>query len=189
MKHLEEKLKNTLTEKRFFHTIRVKDTAVILSKIYNVSEEETILAALLHDYGKHLNYADSLKMIQKFGIILDDETLNSPEIIHASIAASIAKVDFNINNQDVLNAITYHTTGRENMSLLEKIIYLADYIEPNRDFPRIDNIRDMAYKDLDKAVFMAMNNTINYLIDNNMVIHTNTIKGRNYLLKLHKWRF
>ncbi len=188
MEYIKAQVRKVLSEKRYNHTLGVLETSILLAKTHGVSEERASLAAILHDYAKPLSYEDALKIVDDFGIILDEETLKSSEIIHGPIAAYFAKEKFNIEDEDVLNAIYYHTTGRENMSTLEKIIYLSDYIEPNRNFPGIGIIRELALQDLDKAVFLGMNNTIKYLIDRNIPIHTNTIKGRNYLLNLHKWR-
>ncbi len=188
MDNINKQVKKVLSEKRYTHTLGVVESALILAKYNNVDEKSAYIAALLHDYAKPLSYEDSLRMIDEFDIIVSEETLNSPEIIHGPIAAYFAKERFKISDTEILNAIAYHTTGRENMSALEKIIYLADYIEPNRNFPGIEDIRKLAKVNMDKALFTAMNNTIKYLIDRNIPIHTDTIKGRNYLLNIQKWR-
>ncbi|CDI50238.1 metal dependent phosphohydrolase [Clostridium tetani 12124569] len=88
-----------------------------------------------------------------------------------------------IKDQDILNAIRYHTTGRENMTMLEKIIYLSDYIEPGRKYPGVEKVRELAFQDIDKALINSFNITIKYVIEKDQVLHLDTIKGRNFLLK------
>lgn len=99
----------------------------------------------------------------------------------------LAKREYNVDDEEILDAIRFHTTGRENMNLIEKIVYIADVIEPNRDFPGIEKIRNMAYKDIDRSVLYSMNNTIKFLIDKGWLVHLDTIKGRNQLLNLKTW--
>ena len=96
--------------------------------------------------------------------------------------SKIAEVKFKVTDKEILNAIKYHTTGRENMTLFDKIIFIADYIEPSRNFQGIEEVRKMAYEDLDKSIIMAMDKTINFLIDNQILIHTRTVEARNYLI-------
>ncbi|MCH4200703.1 bis(5'-nucleosyl)-tetraphosphatase (symmetrical) YqeK, partial [Clostridium tyrobutyricum] len=91
-----------------------------------------------------------------------------------------------INDTDILSAVAYHTTGRPNMTILEKIIYLADYIEPMRDFPGVDDIRQEAEKSLDKALLHSFNSTIRHVLNKGQLLHLNTIKGRNYLISQYK---
>jgi len=179
----DEIIKNVLDEKRYVHTKGVVNTAIQLSDKYGSSKEKALIAAYLHDYAKPLKYDESLKLIEEFGIILDDETLENPELLHAPLGMAFAKYKFGINDEEILDAIRYHTTGKENMALLTKIIYLADLIEPNRNFDGVDRIRKVAFKDLDQALIISMNNTIVYLIQKNSIIHSDTYKARNYIIR------
>lgn len=170
-------------EKRFNHTLGVVDTALKLSKTYNCDEEKVEIAALLHDCAKYKDRLYLLKMANDFDIILDDTMKYEMELIHGPLGAKIAKETYKIDDIDILNAIEYHSTGRENMSLLEKIIYIADYIEPGRSFPGVEEIRELAFIDLDKALLLAMDNTISFLISKRGLIHLNTINARNFMIK------
>ncbi|TFZ40030.1 HD domain-containing protein [Soehngenia longivitae] len=179
----DEIIKNTLDEKRYLHTKGVVNTAIQLADKYGADKEKASIAAYLHDYAKPLKYDESLMLIDKFGIILDEETLENKELLHAPLGMIIAKYEFGISDEEILDAIRYHTTGKENMPLLTKIIYLADLIEPSRNFDGVDKIRELAFKDLDQALIVSMNNTIVYLIQKNSVIHSDTYKARNYIIR------
>lgn len=169
-------------ERRYFHSRRVVEIGLKLAEIYNEDKEKVKLAAILHDCGKLENKTKLLKKAKDFDIILDIYMKNNIELIHGPLGARIAGKKYKINDQEILNAIKYHTTGRENMTLLDKIIYIADYIEPRKDFQGIEAIRQLAYKDINKSIIMAMDKTIKHLIDNKNLIHINTIRGRNDLI-------
>lgn len=179
----DEIIKNTLDEKRYLHTKGVVNTAIQLADKHGADKEKASIAAYLHDYAKPLKYEESLMLIDKFGIILDEETLENKELLHAPLGMMIAKYEFGIDDEEILDAIRYHTTGKENMPLLTKIIYLADLIEPSRNFDGVEKIRELAFKDLDQALIVSMNNTIIYLIQKNSVIHSDTYTARNYLIR------
>jgi predicted HD superfamily hydrolase involved in NAD metabolism len=89
---------------------------------------------------------------------------------------------YDVHDKEILSAIYYHTTGKENMSLLEKIVYIADYIEPNRDFEGVERVRELAFVDLNESLIQSMDNTIKYIVDKKILIHLDTIKARNYLI-------
>lgn len=168
--------------KRYEHSLRVADTAVELGKVYNANIEKTKTAALLHDCAKFQEERSLLKKISSFDIILDNIMQNNKELIHGPLGSKIAEIEYGILDKEILDAIYYHTIGRANMTLLDKIVYIADYIEPRRNFPGVEEIRTLAFKDLNGSVLMAMENTILFLIRNNKLIHPNTLEARNYLL-------
>ncbi|MDR7857080.1 bis(5'-nucleosyl)-tetraphosphatase (symmetrical) YqeK [Tissierella sp.] len=178
----ENKLIETIGENRYSHSLRVMETAVKLAMTYNVDLEKTRIAGILHDCGKIRNETYLLKRTDDFGIILDKSMEYNHELIHGPLGAEIAKVEYGIEDIEILDAIYYHTTGRENMSTLDKIIYIADYIEPKRNFEGVEKVRDMAFSDINQSIIMAMEKTISFLIKNNKLIHPNTIKARNYLI-------
>lgn len=178
-----EVLRERLGAKRLKHTINVVNEALKLAKRYNASEDKVKIAALLHDYAKDITLEDSLELIKEYGLKLDDIIMTSSELIHGPLGAKMVKDHFNIGDQEILNAIEFHTTGRANMSTVEKIVFLADFIEPERDFDGIEKIRFKATVNLDKAVLMALDSTIYYLIEKKNIIHVNTVNARNYLLK------
>ena len=177
------KLKKILPNTKFEHTLRVKETAEKLAKIYNCDCGKVSVAALLHDCARGFDCEQSLKMCEEYNIELDDITKKRYQLIHAPLGATIAKVEFGIEDIEILDAIYYHTTGKSNMSLLEKIIWLADYIEPNRDFHRIEEIRDLAFIDINKAMLIAFEESIKYVRANNKQLHPNTLLARDSILK------
>lgn len=166
---------------RYNHSLRVKKVAMELAQIYDEDLEHTEIAAMLHDCGKYLNKKTLLKNSHYFGIMVDGCVDDPIELLHSHLGSKIAEIEYGIVNEEILNAIYYHTTGRKNMTLLEKIIYIADFIEPSRTYNGIEEIRQLAYEDLDKSILMALDITIVYLINKNKFIHLDTIKARNYL--------
>ncbi|WP_130806566.1 bis(5'-nucleosyl)-tetraphosphatase (symmetrical) YqeK [Senegalia massiliensis] len=175
-------LKKDIDKERYKHTIRVTETAIKLAKNYKVDTEKAHIAALLHDSAKYKDKDTLLKKSQEFGIILDAVMKNNPHLIHPFLGAELAKVKYNILDEDILNAIKYHTTGRKNMSMLEKIIFIADYIEPGRNFPGLEKIREISFEDIDLGIILAMDNTLKYIINKGWLIHPNTIETRNSLI-------
>ena len=183
MESLELIVREKIGEERYGHTMDVVDVAMKLAKVHHASEEKVRLAALLHDYAKNISHEESLDLVYSHGIILDDISMSSTNLIHGPLGSKLAQENFNIEDQEILDAITYHTTGRENMSLVEKVIFLADFIEPGRDFKGIENIRSVAYEDLDRAILLALDSTIGFLLKKQSLLHLNTVLARNYLLK------
>ncbi len=176
-----KRIKEDIGIERYNHTLGVVKTAQKLAKKYGVDEGKAGIAALLHDCGKLKDERKLLKMADDFDIILDNVMKYNIQLIHGPLGAEMAKRIYNIYDEEILNAIYYHTTGRENMSLLEKIIYIADYIEPGRDFKGIDRVRKLVDVDLDKSLLCAMDGTLKYIIENGLLIHLDTVRARNSL--------
>ena len=156
-------LKKYLSLERYNHTIRVCETAIELARIYNENVEDATIAALLHDYVKCLDKKHYREIIRKNNLKIDSVIEKNIGLAHGLISAYFAKEKYRIENIDILNAIEYHTYGRPDMSTLEKIIYLADYIEPGRSFDGVDEIRETAKKDLNKAMIMALESSMDYV--------------------------
>lgn len=167
---------------RLDHTLRVVEESNKLALIHNVEVDKATKAALLHDCAKFLDGKNLLKMAIDFDIILSDIMKRTPDLIHAPLGAKLAQYKYNIEDLDILNAIKYHTTGRKDMTNLEKIIYIADYIEPYRKFEGVEKVRQLAYIDLDKSLLLAINQTITFLIRKNRFIDPDTIEARNQLI-------
>lgn len=180
-KDIRIRLEETIGEKRCNHSLRVLQVARELGEIYGEDLERVSVAALLHDCAKIQDREELLKRARDFDIILSNDMLKNTELIHGPLGAKIAKEEYNIRDNEILNAIKYHTTGRENMTMLEKIIFIADYIEPYRNFPGLDKIRQLAYQDIDRSILLAMEQTIKFLIDTGKLIALDTVKSRNYL--------
>ncbi|MGL4874220.1 MAG: bis(5'-nucleosyl)-tetraphosphatase (symmetrical) YqeK [Clostridium sp.] len=175
-------LKNNLKENRFMHTLGVVSTAKKLAEIYGVDIEKAEMAALLHDISKNTSKDEMEKIMEENNIKLTLSEKRTPELWHGIVGPIVAKEKFNINDEEILSAIRFHTTGKENMSALDKIIYIADMIEPSRVFDGVGEIRKKVLENLDKGVLVGMNHTIGFLLSKNSMIDENTIKARNYLL-------
>lgn len=182
IKNIQLILEEKLTLKRYYHSIGVQKTAVKLAKIYSGPIQKASIAGLVHDCAKDLSDKELLKYAVKFGILLDDVLYHSSKLLHGAVGAELAKTEFGINDEEILNAIKFHTIGKENMSLLEKIIYIADYIEPGRNFKGVELLRKAALSNLDKAVLMAIDNTIRYVLSKEELLHPLTVQARNFLL-------
>jgi predicted HD superfamily hydrolase involved in NAD metabolism len=156
-------VKEQLTEHRYLHTIGVMETAIKLAEKYGADSKKAELAAIFHDYAKFRPKEEMRGIIIKEGMPAELLDYNS-ELWHAPVGAFLAEREAGIRDKEVLDAIRYHTSGRPGMSLLEKIIYLADYIEPGRHFPGVDEVRDLAEAHLDKALIKSVQNTIMFLM-------------------------
>ena len=178
------KLASFLDKKRYDHSLGVMESAVVLAKKYDGDEYKAATAGLLHDCAKSLPPDQILKLCGKYNIILDEITLKQIGLVHGPLGAKIAEECFNITDSEILNAIKCHTTGKKGMTLLDKIIYLADYIEKGRNFPGVDKLREIADYDLNKAVLAALDNTIIYVISSGYLLHPMTLEARNDILSL-----
>lgn len=170
-----------LSPKRFTHTQGVAEESVKLAKTHGADEKKAYLAGLLHDCAKDYSSKEKLKMCDKYGIELDEILVNQTDLTHPFLGAEVAKDMFGVTDEEVLGAIRYHTTGRENMTKLEKIVYLADFFEPSRQyFDGINEIKQLAYKDLDAAVAYSLNNTIEYNQKKKRLIHPLSLRALEY---------
>jgi len=176
---IKKKLKESLSEARYIHSINVMEEAVKLAVHYNADAEKARIAGILHDCAKNMGKEEEEKLLKKYGIVTDDIQKRSHALIHSMLGMYIARDEYGIDDEEILNAIYWHTTGRAGMSLLEKIIFIADYIEPGRDFDAAEKIRKHAYEDLDKCVLMCADSTIMYLIERGKLIHPYTLETRN----------
>ncbi|WP_432408930.1 bis(5'-nucleosyl)-tetraphosphatase (symmetrical) YqeK [Wukongibacter sp. M2B1] len=176
-------IKDKLPHRRYKHSLGVCESAAWLAKKYNECPNKAKVAGLLHDYAKYLNDYDSREYVEEFQIEIDEVIDFNIDLAHGLIAAELIRSRFNIMDEEILNAVRYHTIGRKNMTNLEKIIYLADYIEPNRKFPGVEEIRNVSKHDLNKAVLMTLDNSIKHVISKGLLIHNNSILARNALIK------
>lgn len=182
LKELMQKLKTNIDEQRFLHSLGVMKTAVKLAAHYDTDIKKAEIAGLLHDCAKGMNADNQLKMAENFGILLDDVEKREKALIHGPLGAVTAKRDYGITDAEILKAIEIHTTGDVNMSLLDKIIFLSDFIEPGRSFPGVGELRVKAFKDLDNAVIDAFDSAIRYVLDKGSLLHPKTILARNFIL-------
>lgn len=178
---LRKKVEEKLSAKRFKHVLGVEEMCVILAERNGADIEKARIAALLHDYMKETNIEVLKEMCKDVPEIKGYETLL--EIFHGFAGAMTAEKEFGIKDTDILNAIKYHTIGREKMSLLEKIVYIGDAVEIGRNYPCVDEIRKETLKDLDSGIIMEVNRKIEYLKEKGGIIHIDTIKMRDDLIK------
>jgi predicted HD superfamily hydrolase involved in NAD metabolism len=176
-----EVVKKQLTEHRYQHTLGVMETAIQLAERYGADVKKAELSAIFHDYAK-FRPKEEMKQIILEQNMPNDLLVYNTELWHAPVGAYLVKTEVGIQDEDILNAIRYHTSGRPNMTLLEKIVYVADYIEPGRIFPGVDEVRELAQQDLDKALIKALQNTIQFLLKKNQPIYPDTIHTYNSLI-------
>ena len=172
-----------ITPKKINHTIGCIKAAKELAIRWggNVCDAEN--AALIHDITKHLNEKEQLNLCEKYDIIVDNIEKSSYKLLHAKTAAEVARHEYNMNEQVYLG-IKYHTTLRRDMTLIEKIVYLADYIEENRTFDGVEKARELSFIDIDKALRYCLDSTILEIMDKGRLLHLDTIGARNYLYEL-----
>lgn len=183
-----EEILELVGEARYQHILRVRDTAIDLAKFYKADVEKAEIAGYYHDCAKSKDL-DKLKLLSKeYGLELTESMQKAPKIIHAFLGALMAEKKYNIKDKEILDAIRYHTTGRKNMTLLDKIIFISDYIEPGRKFNGIDEVRELAYKDLDLALYKSLNMSIANLINKDEYVVVDTLEARNYIMETLKWK-
>lgn len=178
-----EIIREALPEKRYLHTIGVLETALELSKKYGGDPKKIELAAIFHDYAKYRPDEEMKQIIIRESLpkqLLDFHK----ELWHAPVGAYLVQNELGIEDEEIYNAIYNHTTGRPNMSIIEKIIFVADYIEPGREFPGVDEARELAKVDIDLAVLFAIANTIIFLTNKRVPIYPDTYLTYNSYVKL-----
>ena len=163
-KKLRKKVKDVMTKARYEHTLGVEFTAASLAMRYGVDIDKAEIAGLLHDCAKCIDDEDKFDDCKKYKIELTDVEKRNPFLVHSKLGAVYANKLYGIDDEEVISAIRFHTTGKPDMTLLEKIIFIADYIEPGRDkAPNLKEIRQIAFIDIDEAMYMILKDTLDYL--------------------------
>ena len=177
----EDMVRRTLSPKRFQHTMNVKKLAVRMAQHYGVDTEKAALAAVLHDSAKELPRTELLQIMQDNAIIKKG-TQNRPEPVwHGICAAILAKTQWNVQDEEILSAIACHTTGKENMSKLDKILFLADMTSAERDDPGVEELRSLEMQNLDKAMIQALKMTISFVEQKNAIADPESAKALAWL--------
>lgn len=179
---IKEKLKKILKHKRYIHSLNVSETAVSLAKRYGADVAGAELAGILHDCAKNIKGEEQLIKCEEYGVELDEIMRKSPELIHSVLGEVIAREEYKVTDEDVLKSIRFHTTGCAGMSLLDKIIFVADYIEPGRVFDGVERARELAYENIDEALLYSIDMTIKHVLEKGNLLHIDTIHARNYIL-------
>ena len=175
-------IEKNFSEKRKIHTYGVTETAKALALKYGADVEKAEIAALCHDL--YRNVPDSVLNYHVKHLGLDERYMNNRNLSHGKVAAATLTRDFDITDEDIINAVSFHTTGRPAMSLLEKIIYIADAAEPNRNYPGVETLREILKEDLDKAVIYSLNKTIDYVTSQGIYLDPDTLRAKEYYEEL-----
>lgn len=185
----QQRLREILSDKRFAHSIGVMETAKALAEQYGEDQERAALAGLLHDVAKELSLEESLEKCKAYGVALDEYMLRAPKTIHAPLGAEVLRNEWGISDEEILHAVAVHTLGDTEMSLLDKIIYMADYVEPNRTFGGVEELRELAFRSLDEAIMVGASWTLTEIIEGGRTIHPISLKVYNeYAIKLEEQR-
>lgn len=185
IKKIRKKMEKSLDAKRFEHTLGVAYTAASLAMRYDVDYNKAMMAGLLHDCAKCIDNDKKIDICKKHNIPITEVERKNPFLLHAKVGSYLAMKRFNVHDPDVINAILNHNTGRPGMSLLEKIIYVADYIEPGRkQAPNLPQIRKLAFQDIDKALVRILEDTLNYLKRSKMPVDSMTQRTYDYYIYL-----
>lgn len=179
---MKELLEASIPGKRFKHSLAVYETALKMAEYFGCDKEKIAIAALLHDCGREVSTKESVIWAREHGFDVDEIEANQPILLHSQIGTYFAKEKYGVDDLEIIDAIRYHTTGINGMSEIAKIVFLADIIEPNRDYPGVEDLRKVSFKDLDKAMLMAYCNTTKYLFAEGLLVHPNCIKGYNELI-------
>ncbi|MCH3914054.1 MAG: bis(5'-nucleosyl)-tetraphosphatase (symmetrical) YqeK [Acidaminococcaceae bacterium] len=179
-------LKESLPTKRYEHSIAVYKTAKEIAKTCGVDVEKAKLAGLLHDCGREIPTKDFIEKIKEVGIKADIVEINQPILLHDKLGVYYAEHKYDVHDKEILDAILYHTTGAPHMSKLAMVIYLADILEPARDYPGVDDLRKLVTQDLEQTLFQAYIQTIKFLLDGKQLVHPNCIEAYNELAIKYK---
>ncbi|WP_026891343.1 bis(5'-nucleosyl)-tetraphosphatase (symmetrical) YqeK [Lacrimispora aerotolerans] len=187
--NLRDDLKEKLSPQRYEHTISVSFICTALAMRYGADLEQSELAGLLHDCAKYYGDGNIIKKCEKQNIFLTSDELKAPVVLHAKYGAWLAEHKYGIEDQEVIDAIRWHTTGRPDMSLLEKIVFTADYIEPRRDKAAdLPVVRSVAFIDLDECVYIILKGTLEYLEGKGYFVDSMSVQAYDYYKKIHEMK-
>jgi len=182
--YLTDLMQNRLSRKRYEHSLQVARVAAEMAAYYGLDEDKAYITGLLHDYAKGISGEDLARMAGNNGLIEDGMDLEIPDLLHAPVGAWLLQNELGLEDEEMLRAIACHTTGALAMSELDKIIYLADMIEPGRDYPGLERLKCVAMRDLDRGMLLGTESTIRYCLEQGRILHPRTIAVRNYYLRL-----
>ena len=183
-KAFQKELKKVLKPSRYEHSLGVADTSASLAAAYGYPKHLAYVAGLLHDCAKYMSNEELLDYATKHKVDITKGDRKALHLLHAPVGAYIARNKYGIKDEDLLHAISVHTTGCPNMTLLDKIIFVADYIEPHRDkAPRLEELRKLSYKDINRAIVMILEDTINYIKSGDSYIDKRTFETYEYYKK------
>jgi predicted HD superfamily hydrolase involved in NAD metabolism len=176
---MRENLKLTLSRERFRHSEEVMNEALRLAEFYKVNIEKARIAGLLHDCARDVGKDEIYKVFEKYNVVLDDIQKKTPVLLHSILGSFYAREYYGVKDKEILDAIYWHTTGRAGMTMLEKIIFVADYIESGRNFEGVEEARKQAYKDIERCIVICCDLTIRYILQKGKLLHPYIIETRN----------
>lgn len=183
---LQRKLKKEIDEERFEHTLGVMYTAASMAMVHGCDLMQAQAAGLLHDCAKNIPGKEKIKLCQKNSIAISRIELENSYLLHAKLGSYIARTKYGITDSAVLSAIFWHTTGTADMTMLEKIIYIADYIEPHRyKAPRLAQIRKLAFTDLDECMYAILEDSVSFLSKEPEKMDSETVMAFEFYEKIH----
>ena len=182
LEEINNRIKNTLSEKRYFHSVCTMNRMETLAKIYNVDVEKAKLVGIIHDIAKEMTAKEAFEYVKKYNLKIDEIEEKCPRLLHAKIGAHIAKVEYNFINE-MCTAIAVHTTAKANMSIMDKILFMADSTGEDRKWPDVPYVRELAEKDIDAAILYMLDLNIKDMINAKELIHPDSILARNFLIE------
>ena len=177
-----EEIKNRLTPDRLYHALNVADEAKKLAKHYGADEQKAFTAGLLHDILKNTPDSELLQYFERNGIMLTETERARRKTRHAMAGADFLRRELHVTDEDILSAVRWHTTGRAGMTLLDKVLFVADFISADRDYPGVERMREKAYVSLEDAMLEGLQFTINELVENAWPVHEDSIRAYNELV-------
>lgn len=181
---ISKKMRHTLDKERYKHTIAVMHVSGALAMAYGIDLNKALFAGLLHDCAKCISGDGKIKLCKKYGLPINEFEAKNPGLLHAKLGAYLAEAKYDIADREILDAIEFHTTGRPNMTVLDKIVYIADYIEPYRTAaPNLDEVRKLAFENLDECLYKILKDSLEYLDTRNMPVDPMTEQTFQYYKK------
>lgn len=178
---LQDAIRKVLMPKRYLHSLGVQYTCAALAMRYECDIMNAQVAGILHDVAKCYDNIEQIRRCEKYNIPISDVEREQSYLLHAKLGAYYAKSKYGVEEEEILQAIAFHTTGKPEMTKLEKIVFLSDYMEPSRRMiPGLTQIRKLAFEDLDLAVYTTLHNTLNYLKSNGQIIDNTTNEAYEY---------
>ncbi len=180
-----EKLKAVLKPERYEHSLGVMETAGDMAARFGMDVGQARVAGILHDCAKNIAQEEAYQLCDKYGVVLDEVSRQSYGLVHQYLGAALARAEYGIEDEEILSAIRCHTTGKANMGSLDKVLYLADFTEPNRDkepFTGLAELRALCKTDLDAAMRYALEISIKSIADRGRMMHMDTVYAWNWIL-------
>lgn len=178
-------IREHLSDYRYEHSLAVAQSAVELAERYGVDTEKAFTAGILHDVMKEATQEEQLDMIKRAGMSLTPLELANEKFYHQTSGAAFAKAELGIDDEEILSAIRYHTTGKADMTLMEEIVYLADFISADRDYRDVDIMRAMTASSKEEGLLYGTRYTITSVVNKGRILHPDTVEAYNWILNTY----